>query len=151
MRSTISICAFVSALAVGAQAVGQEKDKDKKIPATVQVILLVEAKAKDSDADKIKQIEFSKESPGRRTIKDSRVLDKNAPRLNGIYVVKEGTVTLDSGKVLEKQQVLIAVEVGKQTLKNVTYVEMCEGQSDKGPGIWHVYKADAVLPEKVKR
>jgi hypothetical protein len=60
---------------------------------------------------------------------------KEVKRLNGTYVVKDAKIALSDGGVVECQ-VLVAVEPGKTTLRDVKYVSALRATSDKKVGTW---------------
>jgi hypothetical protein len=139
-RSALLLSLTAATIFLTAVAAGQEKGKK---PLTDGVIVLIDAKTEGiAEGAKIKQIEFPKDSTGKLQIREAKSKGKDQPRLAGIWVVKSCTITLADGKTLEKREVLVAIEVGKQTLKDVRFVETCEAQSDKGAGKWYAYTAE---------
>ena len=144
-RSALLLSLTVAAIFLTAVAADQEKGKKSH---TDGVIVLIDAKTEGfAEGAKIKHIEIPKDSSGKLQIREAKSKGKDQPRLAGIWVVKSCTITLADGKALEKRKVLVAIEVGKQTLKDLRYVEPCEAQSDKGAGKWYAYTAEYEVRE----
>jgi hypothetical protein len=144
-KSALGLLLTGAAIALATGAVGQEKGKK---PPKGGVIVLIDAKTEGiAQGAKIKQIETPKDSTGKQEIKEDKSRGKYQPRLYGIWVVKSCIITLADGKTLEKRDVLVAIDVGKRTLKDLKYVETCEAQSDKGAGKWYAYTAEYEVRE----
>ena len=137
---------------------GTKKADEGKKPRMVRVGVLVLISAKTagiSEGANIKQIAAPKESIGKRDISNAHITKGRAtesataaqPRLNGTWVRKTCTVTLDDGKILEKREVLFGIDFPEQALKNLRFVETVQAQSDQGVGTWYAYDAaDMQLP-----
>jgi hypothetical protein len=133
------LCVLTGILAATVVSGGPEKAK------TLRVIVLIDGKTKGlAEGAKIKEIQLPKNSVGKRTINDAKTKDR--PRLNGQYVVKTCNVILADGKALRGQEVLVAIEVDGEALRDFRYVETCQAQSDRGRGRWYAYTAVGQLP-----
>ncbi len=157
MKPLASVCWIVATLAVIAMASGlgtgttdaAQGEGRKTVP--LKVVVLIDAKTKGaSEGAKIKQIESLKEAAvAKKSLNDVKEKDgREVKRLNGTYVVKDAKIALSGGGVVQCQ-VLVAVEPGKTTLRDVKYVSALRATSDKEVGTWYGYTAvfDTAAPE----
>jgi uncharacterized protein (TIGR03067 family) len=121
----------------------------KTVP--LKVVVLIDAKTKGvSEGATIKRIETLRDAAvAKKSLDDVKKKDgKEVKRLNGTFVVKDAKITpADDGVV--GCQVLVAVEPGKTTLRDVKYVSTLRAVSDKEAGTWYGYTAvfDTPAPE----
>jgi hypothetical protein len=135
-------------LGTGITDAAQRKEQ-KAVP--LKVVVLIDAKTKGVSAGaKIKQIGILKESAvAKKSLGDLKERDgKGVKRLNGTYVVKDAKVMLADGGVVACP-VLVAVEPGKTTLRDVNFVSTLRATSGKELGTWYGYTAvfDTPAPE----
>ena len=144
MKFLLSLCVMI---APAGSASRTDEPKQGKPPSTFGVIVLLDARTNGlTEGAKLKAIQLPRTSAGKRTINDAKSKGKDEPRLNGQYVVKTCTLLLADGTALRDREVLVAVEVGGEALRDLQYVETCEGKSDRGPGKWYAYTAVAQRP-----
>ncbi len=138
--AALAIVALATGLGTGTTDAAQGTER-KAVP--LKVVVLIAAKTKGvSEEAKIKQIETLQEAPvAKKNLADVKEKDgKEVKRLNGTYVVKDAKVTLADGGAV-KCQVLVAVEPGKTTLRDVKFVSTLRAISDKEASTWFGYTA----------
>jgi hypothetical protein len=157
VKPLASVCQVVATSAIIAMATGRSpgttdaaQGKERKtVP--LKVVVLIEAKTKGvSEGAKIKQIENLNEAAvAKKRLDDVKEKDgKEEKRLNGIHVVRDAKITLADDGVVECQ-ILVAVEPGKTTLKDVKFISTLQAISDKEAGTWYGHTAvfDTPTPE----
>jgi hypothetical protein len=106
--------------------------------AVLRVVVLMEDGTEGiPPGTKIRQIETVKETAGKQALREVKDRDRGeaVKRLDGTYVIKSAKVTLDSGKVINCK-LLVSVEMGATTLKDVRFISTLEAISDRGKGTW---------------
>jgi WD40 repeat protein len=120
---------------------GKKGDQPQK-PTKGRVIVLIDATTEGmAEGAKIKEIDVPKNGR-KKDLLEAKTKGQEGPRLNGTYLAKTCTITLADGKRLDKREVLVAIEVGQQTLRDFRYLETCEAKTEKGLGKWYAYTAE---------
>jgi hypothetical protein len=108
--------------------------------------VLIDAKTRGiPKGAKIERIEMTtKEAAGKkemRDVKDQRTGKVVNELTNGIWVVRAAKVVLADRKTVETK-LLVAIDPGQQSLRNVRYVSTLAATADTGPGTWYGYTAE---------
>jgi hypothetical protein len=136
MRLATACCFALAALMPPAAAQGQPKTIKQR------VILLLDVNTQGlPKGAQVARVEVVK-GDGKRELKDVTASGKPQPRLVGVFEVRTCNIKLADGKVLEGREALVAIDVGRQSLRDVRYVETCEGQTPKGVGRFYAYTAE---------
>jgi hypothetical protein len=139
MKSMLTLCALFVAAGVTFRAAAASQEK-KLVKSRVIVLIKADTRGLEAGAN-ISQIDVP-DRGARVPLKNGTTKGEARPRLVGQYVGKSCTIVLQGEEKLEKRQVLVAIEVGKQTLEDLRYVETCDGEDDTGKGKWHAFTAE---------
>jgi uncharacterized protein (TIGR03067 family) len=118
-----------------------------------RVVVLIDAKTQGiPKGAKIERIEMTtKDAAGKkemRDVKDQRTGKVVNELTDGIWVARAARVVLADGKTVETE-LLVAIDVGQQALRDVRYVSTLAATADTGAGAWYGYTAlfEHGLPE----
>ncbi len=144
-RSCVGLVLAFLALGGTASAQGEAKKAT-----AIKVVVLIDARTRDiPEGAKVRQIETTTKDPaGKDTLHDvkEKGSGKAVKRLDGIYVLRAARITLADGRAIDCE-VLIAVDVGRTTLRDVHFVSTLEAYSGNRVGTWHGYTAVTELRE----
>jgi hypothetical protein len=139
MKGLLTACGLLGAFVLVSMEPARGDEK-KTVPLKVVVLIPADTKGLAPGA-KIKHIDSPEKTAGKQALKEVKYKNGKAEkRLDGAYVIKDVKITLDDGKVVACR-ILVAVEPGRTTLRNVKYVEPIEAQTEQGAATWYGYSA----------
>jgi hypothetical protein len=127
---------------------------DDKATVPLQVVVLIPAGTKGiAEGAKIKSIDTPEKTAAKEALQEVQYKSgKEEKRLNGTFVVKEAKAKLNDGTTV-RCRILVAVEPGQTTLRDVRFVAPMQARGKAGMATWYGYTAvfDTPAPKKASK